>query len=334
MSIASALFLLGAVFLGWSFGRNNLSNLFGTAIGTRMLPLTMAACVAGTFVFLGAFVSGYATTENVNALAPVESIADAFVVCVSAGVVLYLLSALGVPASLAQTSTGALVAWNFFYMLPQPVDLLAKTILSWIYSPFFAGIFAFVSFYIMRLTLKRFPIRLLWRDHIIRIGLLMVGSFSAYALGANNIASIVGPYVAADKSLLSLLFFATCCAVSIGFLSADRRVIKTVSRGMFPLSPLEAFIVLLSGALTLFCFSSIELKLLLSSLSLPSFPLVPVPLSVASIGAIVGVALAKGIDGLKFKILGQVACSWLVAPVLAGVICYLILLLCRLGGWL
>lgn len=330
----SFIFLTGSFFLGWTLGRNNLSNLFGPAIGTRMLPLNAGVGVASIFIFLGAFISGYATTESVNALADVQTVRDAFIICVAAGIVLYLLSGLGIPASITQTSTGALVAWNIFYHFPLPLNLILKTVLGWIYTPFIAGLMAFVAFHLLKRLLKKYAIRLLWRDHVIRFGLLTVGAFSAYALGANNVASIVGPYTSVDSTLTPILFITTCFAIIAGFLSADKRVIKTVSKGMFPLSPMEAFIVVLTSALTLFCFSSTTLKEVLMALSLPSFPLVPVPLSSASIGAIVGIALAKGIDGLKFKIVGQVACSWIAAPVSAGLICYGILFFCQWGGLL
>ena len=178
--------------------------------------------------------------------------------------------------------------------------------------------------------LKRYPIKLLNRDLIVRFLLILVGSFSAYALGANNIASIAGPYISVNLNLMPLLFCVTALAVSIGFLSADQRVIKTVSKGMFPLSPLEAFIVVLSSSLTLFCFSSTALKAFLTSLSLPSFPLLPVPLSEAVIGSIIAIALSKGIDGLKLKVAGQIVLSWFVAPVTSGVFCYLFLMLAHL----
>lgn len=327
-------FLTGALFLGWSLGRNNLSNLFGPAIGTRMLPLKAGVLVASIFVFLGAIISGYATTQNVNAMADIKTVADAFIVCVAAGIVLYLLSYMGIPASITQTSTGALISWNLFYQLPLNIQLIIKMVLGWVYAPVIAGILAFISFYFMRFLLKRFPVKLLWRDHLIRFGLLSVGAFSAYALGANNMASIVGPYVSTQLFSIPVLFSLACVAVIVGFMCADRRVIKTMSKGMFPLSPMEAFIVVLTSASTLFCFSSTDLKAFLTALSLPSLPLVPVPLSGAAIGAIVGIALAKGIDGLKWKAVGQIACSWIAAPLSAGLICYGILFFCQWGGLL
>ena len=330
ISVVDCFYLLGAAFLGWSLGRNNLSNLFGCAIGTRMVKLKTAAVLASVFVFAGVFISGYATTEHMNKLATVHSFREAFFVCVSAGMVIYLLSMIGIPASITQTSIGALISLNIFHQVNVDVRLVVKTFLGWVYTPFLSGIAAFVLFFILKKLLKRYPIKLLNRDLIVRFLLVIVGSFSAYALGANNIASIAGPYISVNLDLMPFLFCVTALAVSIGFLSADKRVIKTVSKGMFPLSPLEAFIVVLSSSLTLFCFSSTSLKAFLTSLSFPSFPLLPVPLSEAVIGSIIAIALSKGIDGLKLKVAGQIVLSWFVAPVTSGIFCYVFLMLAHL----
>ncbi|MBQ9090459.1 MAG: anion permease [Alphaproteobacteria bacterium] len=319
-------------FLAWTLGRNNLSNLFGPAIGTKMLPFWFGISIAGLFVIFGALISGTATTQNVSALGHITRLQEALALSISAGITMFLLSKLGVPASLTQTTTGAYIGWNMFHQSDIPLGLVSKTVLAWIYTPIISGIIAGLLFYILRQMLERFPIHILWRDHVIRIGLLCVGAFSAYSFGANNIGSLVGPYMNLGLFSKTVLFFGACIGIGFGFIFADRRVIKTVSTGMFPLSPAEAFIAVFSSALTLFLFSSIQLKLLLTALKLPSFPLVPVPLSCAVIGAIIGVAVSKGIAGLKFKIVGKVIFSWLTAPLGAGLLCIGILYLFRFGG--
>ncbi len=319
-------------FLAWALGRNNLSNLFGPAVGTRMIPFSVGVGVAGIFVFAGALISGAATTQNVSALGHITRLPDALSVSISAGTIMFLLGRLGVPASLTQTTTGAFVGWNIFYGQLIPVDLVTKTVLAWIYTPIIAGVLSFILFVIVRKLLIRFPVRLLWRDHLIRSGLLIVGGFSAYSFGANNIGSLIGAYMALDLFPNILLFIGACAGIGVGFAFADKRVIRTVSSGMFPLAPVEALIAVFATAVTLFLFSSITLKMALVSMGLPSLPLVPVPLSCAAIGSIIGVAVAKGIDGLKFKIVGKVIFSWLSAPVGAGLLCFGLLWLFRFGG--
>ena len=61
-------FLSSGLFLGWSLGANDASNIFGTAVGTKMLRFTTAAVIACIFLVLGAVVSGQNTAETLNAL--------------------------------------------------------------------------------------------------------------------------------------------------------------------------------------------------------------------------------------------------------------------------
>ena len=52
--------LLGGVFLGWSLGANDASNVFGSAVASRMLKFWTAAVLAAVFVLLGALLQGQA----------------------------------------------------------------------------------------------------------------------------------------------------------------------------------------------------------------------------------------------------------------------------------
>ena len=45
MEITILIFLFGGLFLGWSLGANDAANVFGTAVGTRMVSFTSAAIV-------------------------------------------------------------------------------------------------------------------------------------------------------------------------------------------------------------------------------------------------------------------------------------------------
>ena len=50
MELTVLVFLLGGLFLGWSLGANDAANVFGTAVGTRMIRFQTAAIVCGIFV--------------------------------------------------------------------------------------------------------------------------------------------------------------------------------------------------------------------------------------------------------------------------------------------
>ncbi len=314
-------FLIGGLFLALVFGRNNISNLFGAAVFTRMVSLRTATVIAILFVILGAVISGSGTSASMLQLGCPKTMADAFIITLSAGLVLWGMTCQGIPVSIAQAMVGSVVAFSIFHNNLTHTDVLQKTIGAWIYSPFLAIGVAFIIFKIMRFLLRHFPISLLYRDVFTRAGLIIVGAFSAYALGANNVATISSPFISASGWNGLGMNLLICVMVGIGFWTADKKVIRTMGSGLFPLAPLEALIVVFSAALTLFLFSWGGLKTLLDYYGLPSFPLVPVPMTSAVIGSIIGVSVSKGGYGLKYKMLGHILLSWCMTPLLAGITC-------------
>ncbi|MBR41739.1 MAG: inorganic phosphate transporter, partial [Acidiferrobacter sp.] len=66
MEISFLIFLGGGLFLGWALGANDSANVFGTAVGTRMLRFGVAAALCSVGVILGAVISGAGPTETLN----------------------------------------------------------------------------------------------------------------------------------------------------------------------------------------------------------------------------------------------------------------------------
>ena len=109
-----AFFLTSGLFLGWSLGANDAANVFGTAVGSRMISFRKAAVYCGIFVILGAVVSGAGASKTLGELGAVNAIAGAFVVALAAGVTVYWLTVLGYPVSTTQAIVGAIIGWDLF----------------------------------------------------------------------------------------------------------------------------------------------------------------------------------------------------------------------------
>ena len=56
-------FLSSGLFLGWSLGANDAANIFGTAVGTKMVRFRTAAIIASVFVIIGAVFAGAAPAK-------------------------------------------------------------------------------------------------------------------------------------------------------------------------------------------------------------------------------------------------------------------------------
>ena len=170
-------------------------------------------------------------------------------------------------------------------------------------------------------------------DQFTRWGLIATGAFGAYALGANNIANVMGAFVEANpfkgfaiKNFVlngtQVLFLIGSIAISVGIFTYSQKTMATVGKRLMAMSPQVAWIVVLAQSLTLFIFSSQGLQNLLISLRLPSLPLVPVSCSQAVIGAVIGIGLAKGGREIKWGILGRIALGWVTTPIIAGILCF------------
>ncbi len=324
--------LLGGLFLGWSFGRNNLSNVFGTAIGTRMVPFQTGALLAGLFILAGSLFSSSHTTDAMLQVGAVHSASGAFLVSVAIGLTILAGTRFGVPVSITQSAVGALVGWNLFFHIPNHWSVVGQMAAAWFYAPLLAAFFSFCGFYLMRWLLKHIQIPLLYRDMWIRILLVLSGVYSAYFMGANNMPSIAGAYLEVQGMNLFWVVFWIGVAMMIGALMADKRVIQTVSSGLFPLSALEALVVVLSGGITLYCFSGSGLENILMKMGLPSFPLVPIPASNVLVGSIIGVGLAKGQAGIRWNNVMKIILVWTAVPFISGLICLALLAILTKGS--
>ena len=114
MDLTIIIFLLGGLFLGWSLGANDAANVFGTAVGTRLIRFKTAAIVCSIFVILGAIISGGRTTETLWKLGAINALPGAFAACVAAGISVYLMTKFGLPVSTTQAIVGAIVGWNLY----------------------------------------------------------------------------------------------------------------------------------------------------------------------------------------------------------------------------
>jgi PiT family inorganic phosphate transporter len=330
-------FLLSGLLLGWSLGANDTANIFGTAVGTRMVRFRTAATIASIFVILGAVLGGSGTTETLAALGAVNAMAGSFTVALCAGVTVAWMNRAKLPVSTTQAIVGAILGWNLFTNSPTDYTILSQIVATWILSPLMAGFFAVLLFFIFKRLLERAAWHMLMVDAYTRAGLIVVGALGAYSLGANNIANVMGVFVPAspfrDLALFDglafrgtqQLFLLGAIAIAVGIWTRSRRLMLTVGNDIFKLTPILALVVVLAQALVLLAFSSRGLQDLLHSLHLPALPLVPVSSTQAIIGAIFGIGLIKGVKGINFKILGRIAAGWVLTPLFAAMLTFVAL---------
>jgi PiT family inorganic phosphate transporter len=330
-------FLLSGLFLGWSLGANDAANVYGTAVGTRMVRFRTAAILCSIFVVVGAVVGGAGPSETLGKLGAVNALPGAFTVALSAGLTVTWMTRLGLPVSTSQAIVGGIIGWNLFSGSPTDLTSFTKIVLAWAVCPILAAVFAAVLLKLAQLVMCVFKMHLFRIDATTRWGLVIVGAFASYSLGANNIANVMGVFVPAapfgDLDVLGWLvlspaqqlFLLGGAAIAVGVFTYSKRVMLTVGSDLFRLSPVAALIVVLAQALVLFLFSSQGLEHWLSSHGLPTIPLVPVSSSQAIIGAVIGLGIAKGGRNIQVRTLGQVVLGWIATPLIAGLLGFVLL---------
>jgi len=295
--------LLGGIFLGWSLGANDVANVFGSAVASRMVKFWTAAILASIFVLLGALLEGQAGIETLKGLTHL-SLTKATVASVAAAITVTIMTILSLPVSTSQAVVGAILGVG---LLSKQINFsgLGKVVVCWLGTPVGGLVAAIVIYKLLAAIYNRLPIDLFQGDILIRSGLIIAGSYAAYALGANNVANVTAVFVGAD---VLNVFWATLVgglSIGMGILTFSRGVMETVGKKLVRLDPFSALIVVLAEAVTVHFYTLVG---------------VPVSTSQAVVGAVLGVGIVKGIKTVSRRTLLNILIGWFITPVLACLI--------------
>ncbi len=334
MDLTFFLFLSSGLFLGWSLGANDASNIFGTAVGTKMVKFRTATIISSLFIILGAVYAGSGASQTLGHLGSINTLPGAFMAALAAAITIFWMVELSMPISTSQAIVGAIIGWNLFSSKPTDITILSQIVGTWIFCPILSGIIAVFIYWSIKSIIRKSHLHLIRQDCYTRIGLIIAGAFGAYALGANNIANVMGVFVEANPlkeihfgsffylNSTQVLFFIGGVAISIGVGTYSKKVMDTIGNGIMKMSPLMAWVVVVSQSIVLFLFASQGLQHFLLSHDLPALPLVPVSSSQAVIGAVMGIGIAKGGHDLNWGLIAKIAIGWITTPIIAALICY------------
>jgi PiT family inorganic phosphate transporter len=337
MDATILIFLGSGLFLGWSLGANDAANVFGTAVGTRMIKFGTAALICSAFVILGAVLSGAGAAHTLGKLGAINAIGGSFMAAFAAALTVYVMTKLGLPVSTSQAIVGAIIGWNLFSGFQTDTGSLIKIVGTWVACPLLAGVIGVILYKLTTLLVRWAKLHIVRLDAYIRIGLILAGAFGSFALGANNIANVMGVFVSANPftsfslgglvnfSCIQQRFLLGALAIAVGVFTYSKRVMLTVGGGLFPLSPVGAWVVVVAHSIVLFLFASRGLEHFLASSGLPTIPLVPVSSSQAVVGAVIGIALLKGGRGIKWRVLLNISSGWVTTPIVSCLVCFVCL---------
>jgi PiT family inorganic phosphate transporter len=240
------------------------------------------------------------------------------------------------PVSTTHAIVGAIVGWNWFSGSITDLSTLYTIMSTWVASPVLAAIFSATLYKLTVWGLNKARLHLLRLDSYTRIGLVLAGAFGSYTLGANNIGNVMGVFVGSSPftdftvagvtiTSVQQLFLVGGIAIAVGVATYSKGVMMKVGDDIMPLSPVAAWVVVISQSIVLFLFSSIALEHLLASYNLPTIPLIPVSSSQAVVGAVIGIGLLHGGKGIRWDAVGGIISGWVTTPVISSLMCFVML---------
>ena len=296
--------LFGGIYLGWALGANDAANVFGTAVGSRILTFRRAAFLCAAAVIIGAALQGSEGIRTLSGLTQ-QTTATLLIVSISAAITVTLMTLLRLPISTSQAMVGAIagvgLATRNLY-----TDGLIKVVICWLATPVGAMAFSWLIYNVLRIAIRTIPMGILTRDKILWAGVIAVGTYGSYTLGANNVANATGIYSGLIPGFSDFhLALLGGVAIAVGVITFSRRVMTSVGSGLMRMDAFTAFVAVASMAATTHIFAIVG---------------VPVSTSQAIIGAVLGIGLVRGFHSFRFRVLRNFGAGWLLTPVVSLVL--------------
>jgi len=296
--------LAGGVYLGWALGSNDAANVFGTAVASGVVRFWRAALLCAAGVVVGAVLQGGPGIETLSGLTE-QTGSTVLIVTVSAAVTVSVMTLARLPISTSQAVVGAITGIGLATERMNWAGIV-KVVVCWVSTPLGALVFSIAVYHLLHLFFRLVPMGILTRDRLLVGGLIVVGTYGSYALGANNVANVTGVFsgqiAGVSDRELALIGGA---AIALGVITYSRRVMLSVGTRIVRLNAFTAFIAVLAMAVTVHIFAVIG---------------VPVSTSQAIVGAIVGVGIVHGVYNVRLRMLRDIGVGWLLTPVVALVL--------------
>ena len=301
--------ILSGAFLGWGLGANDAANVFGTGVATGAVRYRTAVILTGIFAIIGAVLEGSKTMDIVGKMTSLN-LNTASIASLSAGLTVLTLTLLKLPVSTSQAimgavigiglSTGNKVEWDKF---------IEKVIPAWVLTPVGGALIGFILYKFIGSVVEKYAQGRKSFDIAVSAGLIVAGSYGAYALGANNVANATGVFVGAGILTPISASLIGGISIALGVMTFSKGVMMTVGKNISSISPFAGFVAVLSEAITVHIFTQIG---------------VPVSTSQAVVGAVAGVGIVKGMKAINVKTLTNIVFGWVSTPTTAGILSFVL----------
>ncbi len=293
--------LIGGLFLGWALGANDSGNVFGTAVSSRIISYRKAIWLCAIAVVVGAVLQGESGIHTLSGLTE-QTVSTLLVISITSAFSVTLMTFLRMPISTSQALVGSISGVGLATG-SMNWGILTKVVVCWLATPIGAMFIAVILYYLLGYIFKKVPMSILTRDKVLWSGLIVVGVYGSYSLGANNVANATGIFSGEIPGVTDAhLALIGGLAIAFGVLTFSKRVMMSVGSGVMRLDAFCAFVAVAAMAITVNIFAVIG---------------VPVSTSQAIIGAILGIGMLRGAYAIDFANLRKMAFGWLMTPIIS-----------------
>lgn len=318
--------LILGFYMAWNIGANDVSNAMGTSVGSKALTLRKAVLLAAILEFAGAYLVGSNVSETIQhgIIDPQVFHSDPMIFVLgmmgsllATGLLLQLASYYGLPVSTTHAIVGAVIGFGAMVGGMEAIHwpILSGIIASWVLSPILSGLLSYAIFKVITLFVPVLQFsggvtasEPMNEERIFGYLQIVSACLVAFAHGANDVSNAIGPVAAIlgvlktqtlsdHASVPTWLLLLGGVGIVLGLATWGWRVIETVGKKITELTPSRGFSAEFGAAATILLASKFGL---------------PISTTHALIGAVFGVGLARGASSLNFKILGEIAISWVV----------------------
>ena len=306
-------------FMAWNFGANDAATPTDCAVGAGVISIKKAVVLFALFSTIGALSQGFMTIKTIGTgIVPNIDVIGALTITLATCIWVTFCTWKGLEISNTYSVVGSVIGYGIAVFGSVESRIFAELLISWVSSPILAMA---LSFTIYHLLLKAFRNSLDDNRFIKLLSFLLIVAlcFSAYTFGANDVGNASGVYLTVAQEVGNIPSFTAIfilaafgsIGIALGGLTWGHKVIETVSFKIIRLDVLSGFAAELANGLIVYLFVTLPYLFL-------GFGL-PVSTSIAGVGAIIGVGIAKDFRAINKSTVGRLLVTWaLTVPATAA----------------
>ena len=308
-------------------GANDASNVFGSAVGSKMIKFKLAVVFFIIFIILGALTNAENPSKIYsNLIFDYPKLSQIFLIIIPVVIVTIFSLKLKIPSSISQSIIFSLIGFSLVKNLSINYELFLNLIYFWLATPLIAFILSIFFCWFINYLFKILKLNIFQIDYQIRLSLIFFGCVASFALGAHLTAAIVGiysPFLSLNLNFLDFdiiindkkLYFFGSLLIGVGAYFFSQKIVKTIGSQISNIKPVPALAILLTQIIILFIFSTKEIIIFLNQF-LP-FEIFAMPLSASHItfASIIGIASFNNFREVKPKHTIKIVLSWIIIPI-------------------